>query len=225
MAQYINKDALVAEIENKIKKYTKRGEESDAKRDGYGMYWGGVLSCLNEIRTLCDTLETKDVQEPKDKERIREEIERLHEEYRGKKGDADVRRALRTVLFFIDSMQENPKSTERKINMKKGIELIAEERQRQIDVEGYSAQHDSQHNASELIYAAIAYVESAKVGVNCAEMGNTNKHEIMRRKTEMGRYYPFGWNFKPTTDIRDLIKAGALIAAAIDRLQKDNDQQ
>ena len=41
-----------------------------------------------------------------DKERIREEIERLHKEYRGKKGDADVRRALRTVLFFIDSMQE-----------------------------------------------------------------------------------------------------------------------
>ena len=45
--------------------------------------------------------------------------------------------------------------------MKKGIELIAEERQRQIEIEGYSAQHDSQHNASELIYAAIAYVESA----------------------------------------------------------------
>ena len=102
----------------------------------------------------------------------------------------------------------------------KGIELIAEERQRQIDVEGYSEQHDSQHNTSELIYAAIAYVESAKVGVNCAEMGNTtDEHEIMRRKTEMGRYYPFGWLFKPSTDIRDLVKAGALIAAAIDRLE------
>lgn len=61
MKQYIDKSALIAEIENKIKKYTKRGEESDAKRDGYGMYWGGVLSCLNEIRTLCDTLEVKDV--------------------------------------------------------------------------------------------------------------------------------------------------------------------
>ena len=57
----IDKNALVAEIENKIEKYTKRGEESDAKRDGYGMYWGGVLSCLNEIRTLCDTLEVKEV--------------------------------------------------------------------------------------------------------------------------------------------------------------------
>ena len=102
--------------------------------------------------------------------------------------------------------------------MKRGIDLIAEERQRQIDVEGYSEQHDSQHYTSELIYAAIAYVESAKVGVNCAEMSNTNQHEIMRRKTEMGRYYPFGWTFKPSTDIRDLVKAGALIAAAIDRL-------
>ena len=61
MAQYIDKSALVAEIESKIKKYTKRGEESDAKRDGYGMYWGGVLSCLNEIWTLCDTLEVKEV--------------------------------------------------------------------------------------------------------------------------------------------------------------------
>lgn len=61
MEQYINKSAIIAEIENKIKKYTKRGEESDAKRDGYGMYWGGVLSCLNEIRTLCDTLEVKEI--------------------------------------------------------------------------------------------------------------------------------------------------------------------
>ena len=105
---------------------------------------------------------------------------------------------------------------------KKGIELIAEERQRQIEIEGYSAQHDSQHNASELIYAAIAYVESAKVGVNCSEIGNTDENEIMRRKTEMGRYYPFGSSFKPSTDIRDLVKAGALIAAAIDRLESTN---
>ena len=57
----IDKDTLVTEIESKIEKYTKRGEESDAKRDGYGMYWGGVLSCLNEVRTLCDSIEVKEV--------------------------------------------------------------------------------------------------------------------------------------------------------------------
>lgn len=106
----------------------------------------------------------------------------------------------------------------------KGIELIAEERQRQIDVKGYSEQYDSQHNASDLIYAAIAYVESAKVGVNCFEMGDTDEREIMRRKIEFGRlypfgWYPFGWSFKPSSNIRDLVKAGALIAAAIDRLE------
>lgn len=111
--------------------------------------------------------------------------------------------------------------------MKTGVELISEERQRQINVEGYTEQHDSNHKTSEFVYAAIAYIESAKVGINCAEIGNgnTNENEIMRRKTEMGSYYPFGWNFKPSTDIRDLVKAGALIAAAIDRLQKDNGQQ
>ena len=108
MAQYINKDALVAEIEKRRDKNTRNKLNlAAAFEDNY------LLSFL-------DTLETKDVQEPNkrmtDKERIREEIERLHEEYRGKKGDADVRRALRTVLFFIDSMQEEPKSTERKIN-------------------------------------------------------------------------------------------------------------
>ena len=61
MLHLIDKSALVAEIEDKINKYTKRGEESDAKRDGYGMYWGGVISCLNEIRSLLDTLEVKEI--------------------------------------------------------------------------------------------------------------------------------------------------------------------
>ena len=103
--------------------------------------------------------------------------------------------------------------------MKTGIELIAEERKRQIEVEGYSAQHDSQHNASDFVYAAIAYTEAAKVGVNCQEIGNTNETEIMLRKVEMGKIYPFGCDFKPSTNVRDLVKAGALIAAAIDRLQ------
>ena len=70
MAKYIDKAALVAEIESKIEKYTKRGEESDAKRDGYGMYWGGVLSCLNEVRTLCDTIETKEVDLEKELEKL-----------------------------------------------------------------------------------------------------------------------------------------------------------
>ena len=102
--------------------------------------------------------------------------------------------------------------------MKTGIELIAEERQRQIEVEGYSAQHDSQHKASEFAYAIIAYAEAAKAGINCQELGITNETYISMVKRDMGRYFPWG-EFKTTTDIRDLVKAGALIAALIDKLQ------
>lgn len=64
MTQYIDKSALVAEIESKFQKYWKMGEESDALQDGNAKYWGGVLSCLNEVKTLIDTLEVKEVQEP-----------------------------------------------------------------------------------------------------------------------------------------------------------------
>lgn len=106
--------------------------------------------------------------------------------------------------------------------MKTGIELIAEERQRQIDVEGYSEQHDSQHKTSEFVYAAIAYIESAKIGISSLELWNDDASTILARKTEMGKAcMPWKGAFKASTDVRDLVKAGALIAAAIDRLQKE----
>lgn len=61
MTQYIDKNVVVAEIEDKIKKYTLRGEESDFLQDGNAKYWGGVLSCLNEIHSYLNTLEIKEV--------------------------------------------------------------------------------------------------------------------------------------------------------------------
>lgn len=106
--------------------------------------------------------------------------------------------------------------------MKTGIEMIAEERQRQIDVEGYSEHHDSHHKTSEFIYAANAYIEAARIGVHCMELGNHDVNSILERKTEWGKAIsPWKDGFKASTDVRDLVKAGALIAAAIDRLQKE----
>ena len=72
MEQYISKSALVAEIESKFQKYWKMGEESDVKRDGYGMYWGGVLSCLIEVKALINTLKVK-----KDEENSLEKFKEL----------------------------------------------------------------------------------------------------------------------------------------------------
>lgn len=91
--------------------------------------------------------------------------------------------------------------------MKTGIELIAEERQRQIDVEGWTAEHDDQYNKRELARAAASYAMYLSSGI-----------EFIRT------IWPWDWSWwKPSErkdDIRNLAKAGALIAAEIDRLQR-----
>jgi len=96
--------------------------------------------------------------------------------------------------------------------MKTAIELIAEERRRQIESEGYSLRHDDEHAAGELAMAAMCY---------CLDP--------VWRPAQMA---PLGWpwvgggdmdGFKPDNDrIRELVKAGALIAAEIERLQRLN---
>ncbi|PHS22234.1 MAG: hypothetical protein COA84_13835 [Robiginitomaculum sp.] len=97
-----------------------------------------------------------------------------------------------------------------------GIELILQERQRQIDVEGWSAEHDDAHNDGSLIDAAMAYLR------------NVNGYKIsrwvdfLRQRTHVPNWpetWARGW-YKPESAIRDLVKSGALIAAEIDRLQR-----
>lgn len=84
-----------------------------------------------------------------------------------------------------------------------GVDLIRAERERQIIVEGHTPDHDMDHGVNEFVCAAVAYL----FGDEC----------MWPWESEL---------FKPTHPIneehvRDLVKAGALIAAAIDRLQAD----
>lgn len=94
-----------------------------------------------------------------------------------------------------------------------GIELIAKERDRQINGEGFTADHDSQYKNEELVLAAIAYIEADE----------TDNQENLYTPTHS--FWPLSseW-WKPGDRIRNLVKAGALIAAEIDRLlaMKDN---
>ena len=97
--------------------------------------------------------------------------------------------------------------------MKKiGIELIVEERWRQIAEEGWTPEHDNEHVNGELIGLAMCYLTDPET-----------------RDEEFGEFeppiwFPDDWDivwWKPTPNnrIRELQKAGALIAAEIDRLQ------
>lgn len=84
-----------------------------------------------------------------------------------------------------------------------GIARIANERIRQITEKDFSKLHDTRWKKRELLYAAMAYLEAI---------------------AEPKLVAPFIWPFdvmywKPSEDpVRNLIKAGALIAAEIDRL-------
>lgn len=89
-----------------------------------------------------------------------------------------------------------------------GAERIAAERKRQIDEDGenFSAAHDANWTADELALAAACYALPARV------------RDDTRPEPE---HWPWDWCWwKPTPGdrIRELERAGALIAAEIDRL-------
>lgn len=82
-----------------------------------------------------------------------------------------------------------------------GTERIVAERKRQLCKKGWSPEHDDGHINGELVSAACCYVLAA---------------ENERRLPQQWPWEPYYW--KPKNRIRNLEKAGALIAAEIDRL-------
>ena len=100
--------------------------------------------------------------------------------------------------------------------MKTGIEIISEERQRQLLGEGWTSEHDDEHHKGELAFAAKEYAQYAAF------------QSIIEYDEKLKYFVPYLWPWdetwwKPSNDIvRNLAKAGALIAAEIDRLQRLN---
>ena len=94
--------------------------------------------------------------------------------------------------------------------MKSGAELIADERNRQIKVEGWTPEHDDGHDLRELHRAAFCYCDPT--------LGEEPVFSTPRPRED----WPWDMRYwKPSEDpIRNLVKAGALIAAEIDRLQR-----
>lgn len=86
-----------------------------------------------------------------------------------------------------------------------GATRIANERKRQIEKEGYDEEHDAQEPINRMVACAISYA----------------MHDIDEQEADAW----WSWDrqyFKPKDRMRNLERAGALIAAAIDKLLKED---
>lgn len=98
---------------------------------------------------------------------------------------------------------------ERRDAMKTGIELIAAERERQVSKEGWTPEHDDQHTDGSLAVAAACYALNERGPL---------EHRHYFDVPVIWPWHVLDWKPTPDDPVRELVKAGALIAAEIDRL-------
>ena len=108
---------------------------------------------------------------------------------------ADLLQAARTMLDTTGAAQ-----------LSAALADIAAERRRQIEAEGWTPEHDDAYRQGHLADAAACYA-------------------LCAHDTGAKRSIPAWWPWrnewwKPSTTRRDLVKAGALIAAEIERLDR-----
>ena len=84
---------------------------------------------------------------------------------------------------------------------------VIEERWRQQTDEHWSPTHDDQFRAGELAHAAASYA----VGGGLFRVSNLQVPQ---------QVWPYRWEWKPASYRRNLVKAGALILAEIERLDR-----
>ncbi len=115
--------------------------------------------------------------------------------------------------FGTATKTNSSSQTQQLTTMKTGIEHISKERQRQLSQEGWTAENDDSYEHDELINAAACYMSAA-----CTYDGGL--------ENVVWPWHPFWWKpgepGQPVDKVRCLTKAGALIAAEIDRLQRLN---
>ena len=94
-----------------------------------------------------------------------------------------------------------------------GIESIAAERRRQREREGWTLGHDDAHERGEIAGAAACYILA---GLDVGRVDLRDRVRVLAR--DLWPWHRDWW--KPKDRRRDLVRAGALIAAEIDRLDR-----
>jgi len=104
------------------------------------------------------------------------------------------------VAAWLSGVQPNPAN-----GQTRAVRDVIAERRRQIEVEGWAPEHDDRHGAHELAEAAACYCLSSA----------GKPFDYFETMWPWER-----WWFKVSDPRRDLVKAGALVLAEIERLDR-----
>ena len=113
----------------------------------------------------------------------------------------------------IDLLNERVAYLERKLKeadsvLEDAARDVLAERQRQISGEGWTPEHDDKHSKGEMAEAAACYAASASVPKSFKQL-------------QCPGYWPWAFQWwKPSDARRDLVKAGALILAELERIDR-----
>lgn len=104
-----------------------------------------------------------------------------------------------------------------------GVSLIAAERRRQVTEEGWTPEHDAGHTTGELARAAACYAQPAEARELRGRAANVSasRGAWYEDIPDDWPWHPGYWKPRPDDRVHELVKAGALIAAEIDRLRQD----
>lgn len=118
-------------------------------------------------------------------------------------------------LDAIQALAEQP--SEDKRDTPAARDVLAE-RRRQVESEGWTPEHDDEHDEGELSLAAAGYAQSASDQIQCVakELDDSTLEDDGCPSPN----FPHGWQFKAAPPRRMLVKAGALILAEIDRMDR-----
>lgn len=109
------------------------------------------------------------------------------------------------------------------------LQAIAEERARQITIEGFTEEHDDAHTDGALAKAAACYAAFSGMPEHTIEIEvhriNSVRPMPEPRESQLvvvNRMWPWDWRWwKPSQDRkRNLVRAAALIIAELERLER-----
>jgi len=185
------------------------GLHSERGRPHEGRYLSGLNALLVELVNTCADLPRATVGAKWDKSGLKEACQRglamgrTHQEF-------DLQLLL-DMLLEIERLDSTPRATEGE-----GIVMIAAERRRQLEKEGWTPEHDDHHTDQSLAQAAACYawppmrpIEVKKAWPWKPREWKPELHAIDADENELIE-----------ARIRVLAKAGALVAAEIDRLRR-----